>query len=29
MLNDIEIKNLAVIREAESVALSKFSEAEG
>jgi hypothetical protein len=29
MLNEIEIKNLAVIREAETVALSKFSEAEG
>lgn len=29
MLNEIEIKNLAVIKEAESVALSKFSEAEG
>ncbi len=29
MLNDIEVKNLAVIREVETVALSKFSEAEG
>ena len=29
MLNEIEVKNLAVIREAETVALSKFAEAEG
>ncbi len=29
MLNDVEVKNLAVIREAETVALSKFAEAEG
>jgi hypothetical protein len=29
MLNEIEVKNLAVIREAETVAISKFSEAEG
>jgi hypothetical protein len=29
MLNEIESKNLALIREAETMALSKFSEAEG
>ena len=29
MLSEVEKKNLAVIKEAEDVAISKFSEAEG